>query len=183
MANECCRVAEAGSSVCELPAPGFERPTYMPGLCPSCAEQGKPVQGQTVKSLLAVSLRAVQDVPHLFCKNRACPVVYFSADGQQQFLTVDIRERVYQKEPDSAQVQVCYCFNFHVGTLRAASPTERKLIIAEINAGILAGQCACDLRNPQGSCCLGNVRGFDGNTSNPTDEERPSLLSRRHPSK
>ena len=33
-------------------------------------------------------------------------------------------------------------------------------IVDDINTGINAGQCACDLRNPQGSCCLGNVRGL-----------------------
>ncbi len=38
------------------------------------------------------------------------------------------------------------------------SRTQRAAIVDDINAGIQAGQCACDLRNPQGSCCLGNVR-------------------------
>ena len=27
-----------------------------------------------------------------------------------------------------------------------------------VETGIAAGRCACELRNPQGSCCLGNVR-------------------------
>ncbi len=89
-------------------------------------------------------------------------MVYFSNDGQQQFTTAAVRERVYQKEPDAAQIQVCYCFDYRAATLLAASGAEREQIIAEINAGIQAGQCACDLRNPQGSCCLGNVRAFGG---------------------
>ena len=38
--------------------------------------------------------------------------------------------------------------------------TDRAALIDDIDAGIQAGQCACDLRNPQGSCCLGNVRGL-----------------------
>jgi hypothetical protein len=143
--------------VCELPAPGLRRPNITPGRCPICGEQGKPVQGQTVKSLLAISLRAVRDVQYHFCRSRDCRVVYFSQDGQQQFATSDVRERVYQKEPDAAGVQVCYCFDYRAGPLRAASTVEREQILAEINAGIQAGQCACDLRNPQGSCCLGNV--------------------------
>jgi hypothetical protein len=32
--------------------------------------------------------------------------------------------------------------------------------VDDIDTGINTGQCACDLRNPQGSCCLGNVRGL-----------------------
>jgi hypothetical protein len=53
-----------------------------------------------------------------------------------------------------------YCFRHTVGDVRAASPATRAAIVDDINAGIKAGQCACDLRNPQGSCCLGNVRGL-----------------------
>jgi hypothetical protein len=47
-----------------------------------------------------------------------------------------------------------------VGDIRAASLGARTAIVDDINTGISAGQCACDLRNPQGSCCLGNVRGL-----------------------
>jgi hypothetical protein len=109
---------------------------------------------------LAISLRAVRGLQYFFCPTRECRVVYFSDDGQQQFMTNDIRERVYQKAPDDAVVPVCYCFNYRAGKLRAASSTEYDQIVADINAGIQADQCACDLRNPQGSCCLGNVRTF-----------------------
>jgi hypothetical protein len=31
-------------------------------------------------------------------------------------------------------------------------------VVADVTTGIKAGQCACEIRNPQGSCCLGNVR-------------------------
>ena len=157
MADDCCRVPEAGSAVCDQPAPGLVRPSVAPGQCPVCGLRGKPVQGQTVKSLLAISLRAVRDRQYYFCRSRDCPVVYFSDDGQQQFEMRDLRERVYQKEPDAGQVQVCYCFDYRADTLHAASAAEHDRIVADINTGIQAGQCACDLRNPQGSCCLGNV--------------------------
>jgi hypothetical protein len=30
--------------------------------------------------------------------------------------------------------------------------------VERVTAGVQADQCACDIRNPQGSCCLGNVR-------------------------
>jgi len=158
--DECCSVQEAGSVVCEAPAPKRPRPTITPGRCSTCGRPGKPVQGQTVKSLLAVSLRAVREVQYYFCRSRDCDVVYFSGVDRQQFLTRDLRERVYQKEPEAAPVQVCYCFDYRVSALSAASSAERDEIIAEIIAGMRAGQCACDLRNPQGSCCLGNVRAF-----------------------
>lgn len=122
--------------------------------------KGKPVQGQTVKALVSVSLRVVQDDDYLFCKTQTCPVVYFSLNSEQTFTTAQVRERVYQKEPDSDDVLVCYCFQHHVGEIRTVTPAARAAIVGDINTGINAGQCACDLRNPQGTCCLGNVRGL-----------------------
>jgi hypothetical protein len=160
MTDVCCCPPEAGNTVCELPAQNIQRLPRATHACPVCGGEGKPIQGQTVKSLLSVSLREVRDVEYLFCKTQTCPVVYFSPDGEQTFTVEQVRERVYQKEPDSEYVFVCYCFRHTVGELRAASPGSRMAIIDAINAGINAGQCACDLRNPQGSCCLGNVRGL-----------------------
>lgn len=160
MSDECCCPPEAGSGVCDLPAQNVQRQRRATKDCPVCGMKGKPVQGQTVKALLSVSLRAVQDVDYLFCRTRTCPVVYFSLNGEQSFTTAQVRERVYQKEPDSDDVLVCYCFQHCVGEIRTASPAARAAIVDDINTGINAGQCACDLRNPQGACCLGNVRGL-----------------------
>ena len=126
--------------------------------CPVCGQSGQPVQGQTVKALLSVTLRAVRDAEYLFCRTETCPVVYFSPDGRHAFTTGEVRERVYQKEPTAADVPICYCFRHTVGDLRMGSAEARAAILDDINSGIDAGQCACDLRNPQGACCLGNVR-------------------------
>lgn len=158
MADSCCCPPEAGNAVCETRAKIYQRTPRDKNTCPACGAQGKPVQGQTVKALLAVSLREVQDVDYLFCKRQACPVVYFSPGGKQTFTVEQVRERVYQKEPDRDEVLVCYCFQHTVGEVRTGSAESNQAIVNEINAGIQAGQCACDLRNPQGSCCLGNVR-------------------------
>jgi hypothetical protein len=158
MPDDCCRVPEAGSSVCELPAPGLHRPAAAPGRCPECAQQGKPVQAQTVKSLLAVSLRAVPAAAWVFCRNPACPVAYFSDDGRHRFAAAQLREGVYQKNPNAEGVLICYCFQYTAASVRLAPPASQRGILDDITAGIEAGQCACDLRNPQGSCCLGNVR-------------------------
>ena len=157
MSDSCCCPPEAGNTVCDSPAQKFQRPARDVNACPECSKTGKPVQGQTIKSLLSVSLRQVQDVQYLFCRTQTCPVVYFSADGDQTFTVQELRERVYQKEPEAEDVFVCYCFRHTIAELCTASPEDRIAIVDNINAGINAGQCACDLRNPQGSCCLGNV--------------------------
>jgi hypothetical protein len=157
MTDSCCCPPEAGNEVCYLSATDFQRPAHVVNACPECGRIGKPVQGQTVKALLSVSLREVQDVQYLFCRTQTCPVVYFSNDGKQNFTVEQVREQVYQKEPEADDVFICYCFRHTIGDLRTASPQERLAIVDNINTGVADGQCACDLRNPQGSCCLGNV--------------------------
>ena len=122
--------------------------------CPACAERGEPVPGQTVKSLLAVSLRQLREAVYRFCSTRTCAVVYYADDGQH-FKQAMLRERVFQKDPDNPDTPICYCFAYAVGDVTATGEHDR--IVCDIRSGIQAGQCACDLRNPQGTCCLGNV--------------------------
>ena len=160
MTDNCCSVPSAGCDTCELPSPSVKRSVFVVSACPVCNEKGKPVRGQTIKALLSVTLRQMQNTEYLFCKTQTCPVVYFSSHGEQTFTAEQVRERVYQKAPDANDVFVCYCFKHTVGEIRNASAETRLLILDDINAGIQADQCVCDLRNPQGSCCLGNVRGL-----------------------
>lgn len=155
MADRCPCSPEAGSSVCATRRSMVQAPLAH-GVCAVCGHAGKPVEGQTVKALLAVSLRAITPADYRFCRTATCPVVYFAVDKTHTFTKDQVRERVYQKEPDAADVFVCYCFRHTVGEIQAAR--DPAAIVADITTGIQAGQCACDLRNPQGSCCLGNVR-------------------------
>lgn len=156
------------SSCCSLPVDENGQLTAIPeikptamraeNICPECGQTGKRVDEATLKSMLSSSLRNIQKNQYFFCRTHSCSVVYFSGDGEQTFTADQVRERVYQKEPDTEDVFVCYCFRHTVGEVQTASPEERLAILDDINAGIKAGQCACDWRNPQGSCCLGNVR-------------------------
>lgn len=91
-----------------------------------------------------------------FCPDSGCPVVYFSACGGR-FDTGDLRVGVWQKRPDGARV-VCYCFGETDASIRAEiEATGRSRAAERIRAHIAAGLCACDLRNPRGVCCLGDV--------------------------
>lgn len=161
--------APAGNILFDLPVLNAQPPTRPAAACPVCGQKGRPVPGQTVKALLSVSLRQVQDGEYLFCKTADCPVVYYAADGGQTFTVVQVREPVYQKEADSPEAPVCYCFRHTVGELSAAAPESRQAILDDITLGTQTGQCACDLRNPQGSCCLGNVRALVKRLDAPDD--------------
>ena len=160
MNDNCRSQTSAGSEVCELPSTTVQRKSKPEIFCPKCNKKGKFVQGQTVKALLSVSLLSVQNTEYYFCRTQSCPVVYFNTDGESTFTTSQLRERVYQKEPNADDVFVCYCFKHSVAEICNASPEARVSMVNDINTGIQANKCACDLRNPQGSCCLGNIRGL-----------------------
>jgi hypothetical protein len=126
--------------------------------CPLNGTPGRKVDGATVKAMLSISLRNVRDVTYYFCREPDCDVVYFSEDGTQVFRKHEMRERVYQKELNDPNAPVCYCFRYAVSDItREIAETGKTDVIEDIKRGIQAGQCACDLRNPQGDCCLGNV--------------------------
>jgi hypothetical protein len=129
--------------------------------CPHCAHRGRAVDTQTVKAMLAVSLYAMRPTHYYFCQSEDCPIVYFGGDGQQSFTEAELRERVYQKHPQDDELLICYCFNHTLGSIREEwRQRGQSSVIEAITAGTQSDQCACDIRNPQGSCCLGNVRRF-----------------------
>jgi len=156
-AESCCASNLESGASCSAPnlAPAAE--AAEPNRCPACGQSGKKTDGLTVKAMLAVSLLHVRDTPYRFCRTPDCDVVYFSATGQT-FTTAQIRVPVHQKNPHNPDVPVCYCFQHSPASIRAEwQTTGASTVIEEINGGIQAGQCACEVRNPQGSCCLGNV--------------------------
>jgi hypothetical protein len=129
--------------------------------CPECGHQGRSVETQTVKAMLAVSLHAIRPTHYYFCQTEECAVVYFAEDGEQRFSEKELRDTVYQKHPHDEDVFICYCFHHTPGSIREEwRQTGGSTVVATITAGTQTEQCACDIRNPQGSCCLGNVRHF-----------------------
>ncbi len=126
--------------------------------CPVCQQIGTKIDTATVKSQIIVSLHRVSDYPYHFCKQANCEVVYYDEAGAV-FTVSDVREQVYQKQPYNDDVLVCYCFYHTLGAIKQHIQQHKgQTIVDDINTGIQTGKCACDWRNPQGSCCLGNVR-------------------------
>jgi Zinc binding domain len=141
-------------SCCSSPAQPTSPPTT--GTCPSCGERGSSVSLLTVQAQVALSLRELGQPPYWFCPTAGCPVVYFAVGAP--LITCDqLRERVFQKAPDP-DVLVCYCFRYSRGVLQQTDRVGRAAILADVITGTRQGQCACEIRNPQGSCCLGNLR-------------------------
>jgi Zinc binding domain len=124
-------------------------------ICPFCHQKGKGVQLITLKALLQpTALETIHSASsYAFCPNPSCEVVYFS--DIQTFEKNTLKVSVFQKD-DSLDVPVCYCFGWTRERLMQAvqdgrHPTEH------IREQVQANRCGCEVNNPQGACCLGNV--------------------------
>jgi len=127
-----------------------------PARCACCDQPGRTVDPITVKALLTSEALARLSAPaHRLCPNPSCPVVYFG-EGEA-FDREEMAVPVFQKEPAGERI-VCYSFAISESDLRREiAETGRSTAAQRITAHVKAGRCACEVRNPQGSCCLGNV--------------------------
>ena len=142
--SSCC-----GSSAPVLPAEALR--------CPHCDSKGLAVELLAVKaSLTEYALPSVRQGPYRFCADPSCAVVYF-CDGGQSFDTTALRMPVWQKQPAGART-ICYCFGENEGSMaREFRETGRCDASLRVREHIAAGRCVCEVRNPRGVCCLGDV--------------------------
>ena len=123
--------------------------------CPVCGDPGPPVKWITVQSLTTgpVPGRQVFRV----CMGAGCDVVYFGDAGAVVHVG-DLRVAPGFKNLGPSAL-LCYCFPLSRGELaRKAGTGGASDIIARIASEVRAGNCACDVRNPTGRCCLSDLR-------------------------
>jgi len=126
--------------------------------CPACCVEGKPVKPVTLRSLLQPHLRPqVRDEVYRFCASPGCALVYYSADGAQTFARADLTVRVGVKELHEPR-PLCYCFNHSAESIRDEwTVTGKSTVLESIKAEVKAGTCHCEVTNPGGGCCLGDI--------------------------
>ena len=146
--SDCCSPSPAAAAT--LPSASIQL------LCPRCSQPGKTVSLLTLKhQVKPVRLTAVESGQFAFCRLPECPVVYFDASGIE-FTVDDVRQRPTAK--GGANPQLCYCFGFDTAMVREEiAATGGCTIPQRIAAEMKADRCACEIRNPQGSCCMANV--------------------------
>lgn len=150
MSDCCTNKSPAEKTVTEAATPGTNS-------CPECGQPGMAVETKTLKQMVQPwHLELVSKPAFLFCRAADCDVVYFHPDGDR-LRKPDVRMRVGLKEAEDP-VPICYCFGFtEAMVVEEIRDTGRCTIPQRITAEVKAGNCACEIRNPQGSCCLGNV--------------------------
>ncbi|MFE6169480.1 (2Fe-2S)-binding protein [Viridibacillus arvi] len=128
------------------------------GICPSCKNKAKNVKLITLKSLLKPSALETLNAEetHYFCSTKDCDVVYFDSINKK-YLISEIKVSVHQKE-DSKTTLICYCFDWTKDAIE--KHVKQELFpkpIEQIRENIHKNRCGCEVNNPQGSCCFGNV--------------------------
>jgi len=152
--------------------------------CPDCGAFGKDVKVRTLKHWLkAPFVAAVPETSFYFCGTKACPVVYFAGDQSERYGKEQLRFRVGIKET-SGSIPACYCFGVTremiAGNIRETGKSDFSNWIA---GEVKAGNCACDIRNPSGRCCLGEVKRMEAPQEpflEQSDRIRASLLRDRN---
>ncbi len=127
-------------------------------VCPVNGARSKQVDLLTMKSLVRKLSLGMPNTQYYFCEAKDCDVVYFALDSQAPvFRRADLLVRVGVKET-ADPIPVCYCFGFTRGDIREEiAETGRSMIVERISAEVKAGNCACEVKNPSGKCCLGDV--------------------------
>lgn len=126
--------------------------------CPVNGSRSKRVDTLTVKSLVRKLPLGMPDSQYYFCDSPDCEVVYFPLDAQGPvFRCGDLLVPVGVKQT-AGPIPICYCFGFTRQDIEdEIAKTGRSTVADRIAAEVRAGHCACEVKNPSGKCCLGNV--------------------------
>lgn len=122
--------------------------------CPECGIACKPVEMRTLYH--QVRFPANQEIisdTYYFCPNKSCTTAYFSTVGNnipKQHLTT------YQ---DIQNAKLSFCFDIHAADYLTALRTNNAEPIKNfVIQRTKSGECACELRNPSGQCCLARFK-------------------------
>lgn len=144
------------SECCTVNQPLAAAPAVMN--CPVSGTGSKQVDLMTVKGLVRHLKFGMPATQYYFCAAPGCDVVYFpSTPDAPTFSRDDLLVRVGAKE-SGEEATLCYCFGISRGQIRTEVEAAGRCSAGEkIKAEIQAGRCACEVKNPSGKCCLGNV--------------------------
>jgi len=126
--------------------------------CPVSGTRSKRVAALTVKSLVRQLPLEMPKTQYYFCQTPGCEAVYFPLDTQARlFRRGDLTVRVGVKETEDP-IPLCYCFGFTQKDIETEiAESGRSTVAHRISAEVKAGNCACEVKNPSGKCCLGSV--------------------------
>jgi hypothetical protein len=116
--------------------------------CPECGAVGAAIKRRTVVAVSRAAIPAHQTLR--LCRTAGCSLIYYGDAGAR--VTV---ETLALRPTFKGGDVVCFCFLHR----QADVDGDLSAVVAAIGSRVHARDCACDLRNPTGKCCLVDLRG------------------------
>ena len=147
MTESCCTLphAEAGTT-------GADR-------CPTCSRKGEPVGAETINALARPGLQPDRAFPAGYVSaNPDDPTLNFCPGDTPSLSRDDVMVRVGFKVAKPPHL-VCYYFDHTREDIQREYRRQGESHIeASIREQVSQGVCSCEVKNPTGRCCLGEVR-------------------------
>ncbi len=125
--------------------------------CPSCGQKAKGVLAKTLDALLTSSAKSSLSCldGFYYCKTSQCKTIYFR---ENQVLTQEHLSVIVGLKEGASPATVCYCFEWSKEKIQAElQATGSTKALGDIKAKMENPGCACEVLNPSGGCCLGDV--------------------------
>ena len=125
--------------------------------CPECGNLAKAVLAKTLNSLLTKKCKEQLDSLEGFyyCKTPSCKVVYFK---KNTLLTQESLSVTVGLKEGANPATLCYCFGWTKEKIEEELKTKGETIaLNDIKAKMENPGCNCEILNPSGGCCLGDV--------------------------
>ncbi|KAF3981893.1 MAG: hypothetical protein HFP81_09790 [Methylococcales symbiont of Hymedesmia sp. n. MRB-2018] len=122
--------------------------------CPECGSNSKSVKMRTLYHQLHFpeNKKNLLNSPY-FCPLPSCPVAYFSTTGRT------IPTTQLKTSEEIKKNKLCFCFDIDTDIYYSALGTERAHYIKEfVIQRTKLKDCACEIRNPSGQCCLADFK-------------------------
>ena len=122
--------------------------------CPQCGSDCKLVTMRTLYHQVRFpENQQLTTDDYYFCPSRHCSTAYFSSAGNILSKSLLITQQALQNDA------LCFCFDINSASYLSALQTQNANSIKNfvIERTKLA-ECACEIRNPSGQCCLAKFK-------------------------
>ena len=123
-------------------------------VCPQCGISCKNISMKTIfHQVRFPEILDIETDSYYYCADKTCSVGYFS---QEEKVISKNQLRAFTELKNN---KLCYCFDInteqYLDSLKdGAAETIKNFVIQKTKVG----DCACEIRNPSGQCCLANFK-------------------------
>ena len=122
--------------------------------CPQCGVAGKNVSMKTMfHQVRFPDVLLLETDSYYYCADESCSMGYFSQQGKS------IVKKQLRAFTEVNGHKLCYCFDInaeqYVNSLKDGTAEAIKNFVIQKTK---VGDCACEIRNPSGQCCLANFK-------------------------